>query len=145
MQRTERLESIKAALVGAIATGTAFGGLALANVFLGLALTPWSVGLSGAIAAASGALFGLTYRYVIRQDPNPHLRSGVVLAFGLVRAMALADGELVRHLVLPLGLNMYEVAQVGVLGLESLMLFAIARWVLDGCLTQGWIHPFQGL
>jgi hypothetical protein len=43
--------------------------------------------LSLASALACCALFGVAYRYVVREDGgNPHLRGGAVAAFGLVRA-----------------------------------------------------------
>lgn len=140
----ERLESVKAGLLGAVTGGLVFGVAALAEAWL---LTPRSgfllssfiradnvdILISGAIAAFSGFLFGVTYRYIIRQDQNPHLRSGAVLAFGLVRGLALLEG----HLHEPIAFQ-----PLVILGLESLLLFASARLVLDRALGSRWLKPF---
>ncbi len=139
----ERIESVKAGFVGALTTGTVFGALVLVNRWL-LAprfaqLAPLQIETavmlltSGAIAALSGFLFGITYRYIIRQDQNPHLNSGAVLAFGLVRGLTQAEGKLDEaSALLPLV----------ILGAESVLLFAGARIVLDWTLGQGWVKPF---
>ncbi len=147
----ERIESIKAGVVGALTAGLAFSatqyihrvwfasnlvdsvplpagvnGMWLANAFL-------RDGIPVVIAALSGFLFGITYRYVIRQDRNLHLRSGAVLAFGLVRGLAQID----ERLHTPTSL-----LALGWLGIESLLLFACARIALDWALSQGWVRPF---
>lgn len=140
----ERIESVKAGLFGAGAGGVVFGATTFVNGWwLAPRLIPvqpstiptdtWALLLGGTIAALSGFLFGVTYRYVIRQDQNPHLRSGAGLAFGLVRALALVEGRLHEPIaVLPLV----------VLGGESLVLFAGVRLMLDHALTARWIKPF---
>lgn len=140
----ERIESVKAGLFGALAAGCAAGVVRLVNGWL---LAPHvavlavlqpepnlvAASVSGAIALLSGFLFGVTYRYVIRQDHNPHLRSGAVLAFGLVRALAQIDtGWTPLTPLLPFI----------VLGLESLLLFAAARILLDWAICQRWVKPF---
>jgi hypothetical protein len=107
---------------------------ALASTFSG-GLSGWGFWLAVAIAALSGGLFGLTYRYAIRQDANPQLKSGVVLAFGLVRGLAQVDvGSALAQQGWPF---------VSALA-ESLLLFAAARAVLDLALQNGWIKPFSG-
>ena len=141
----ERLESVKAGLVGALAATTMFGALVLVNRWLLIPrvvqLAPlqfeaaFTVLTSGAIAALSGFLFGITYRYIIRQDKNPHLNSGAVLAFGLVRGFTQAESKLETIALLPLV----------ILGAESVLLFAGARLVLDWTLFQGWVKPFGAL
>ena len=139
----ERIESVKAGLVGALAVGCVFSVLMLSNRwFLAprfIQLAPLSIEsivtvlISGTIAALSGFLFGITYRYIIRQDKNPHLNSGAVLAFGLVRGLTQAEGKLDDAIgLLPLV----------ILGAESVLLFAGARIVLDWTLAQGWVKPF---
>ena len=85
---------------------------------------------SGAIALISGFLFGVTYRYIIRQDQNSHLKSGAVLAFALIRGLAWVDAmdwslSEILGLVLPVG--------------ESVVLFAIAQLALDQALQKGLI------
>ncbi|MGA7932336.1 MAG: hypothetical protein WCA35_02030 [Kovacikia sp.] len=139
----ERVESIKAGILGALAAGLVFGVAILMNrlltpdfqplagMFIEMDRLNWL--LSGAIALLSGFLFGITYRYIIRQDENPHLRSGAVLAFGLVRGMAQIDtGWTVQKNLLPFI----------VLGLESLLLFVAARMLLDLAFHQSWVKPF---
>lgn len=87
MQDSDRTESGKAAAVAAA------GGVAGALPFLLSASAPGLHGLLslGATAAAC-LLFGVTYRYAVRQDAtNMQLRGGVVAAFGLVKAVGAAD------------------------------------------------------
>ena len=141
----ERIESVKAGILAAVALGIAYevitlsNSLILAEQFEELAelqintvnLHLW---VSSAIALLGGFLFGVTYRYVIREDSNPHLKSGAVLAFGLVRGLAQVD----------IGLHVPgAIWPFVVLGLESVVLFAIARLVLDGAIDQGWVKPFN--
>lgn len=139
----ERLESLKAGLLGALAAGLLFGVLIVVNGWLSLRFAPLAalpIGtdslrrlISGAIAALSGFLFGITYRYIIRQDKNPHLKDGAVLAFGLVRGLTQAEGKLDETIAL---------LPLIILGIESVLLFAGVRIVLDWTLVRGWIKPF---
>lgn len=87
LQDGERLESGKAAALAAA------GGLVGALPFLLSAATPGLQGLlSLAASAAACMLFGVTYRYAVRQDStNLHLRGGAVAAFALVKALGAAD------------------------------------------------------
>lgn len=132
---TERLESIKAGGVGAGAAILAWGGLRLAHALYPPLLSPIPTYFpaSAAIALFSGFLFGITYRYIIRQDRYPHLKSGAVGAFGLVRGLAQAEASL--HQVQDL---LPAAIAVG----ESLMLLAIVRLALDWALSQRWLKPF---
>ncbi|NDJ16828.1 hypothetical protein [Myxacorys almedinensis] len=141
MMWEERVESIKAGIVSASAVGLVFpvawsmnnGVFQQADELAALQTGYLAGSLSGAIALFTGFLFGITYRYVIRQDPNLHLRSGAVLAFGLVRGLAQIDvGFTTQESVFPFL----------VLAGESLMLFAIARLVLDWAMGQKWVKPF---
>ncbi|WP_432812609.1 hypothetical protein [Pantanalinema sp. GBBB05] len=142
---TERIESLKVGILGAVAAAMAFGMFVLLNTYgldhqlpvtgLPTAQDVTSLVISGAIAKLSGFLFGVTYRYIIRQDKNIHLRSGAVLAFGLVRGLAQVDVAYPQTAWLPL------VLMVG----ESMLLFAIVRIVLDWALAQQWVKPFQSL
>lgn len=142
----ERLESVKAGLLGALTASLVFGVLLLVHGWLSLRFAPlaalslgvnsWMVLVSVVIAAISGFLFGITYRYIIRQDPNPHLKAGAVLAFGLVRGLAQAEGKLDESIAL---------LPLVSLGVESVLLFAGVRMVLDWTLFQGWLKPFGTL
>lgn len=145
MTFVERIESIKAGVVASLAVAIAFTGASLLNRLIlatrfeplaGLQASADGIGflLSGAIAVITGVLFGITYRYVVRQDQNSHLKSGAVLAFGLVRGLAQIDvGVMTQGVLLPFV----------VLALESILLFAVARVVLDRTMSNGWVRPFK--
>ena len=83
----KRFESLKAAILCGLTTAIVAASLlwlhrvqqvgetiAWVSLIQGLsAMTFWA---STAIAGVSGSLFGLTYRYAIRQDSNPQLKVG---------------------------------------------------------------------
>ena len=137
---TERIESVKAGIVGAGAFTVAESIFWLAkSLFINFVSDNattiainwiWSIEL--AIGAVSGFLFGVTYRYVIRSDRNSHLNDGAVLAFGLVRGLALIENNLVLS----------ELLSLGGLVLQSIICFAIARLVLDLAIARKLIKPF---
>lgn len=142
----ERLESLKAAAFGAIAATLVFSLLIQLNGWLVLpqfsvmaGLPTWGSGArllaSGAIAQLSGALFAITYRYIIRQDQNPHLRSGAVGAFGLVRGLAQVDMGLHANLPGP---------ALALLVGESFVLFGGIQWLLEWAIANQWVRPFKG-
>jgi len=140
----ERLESLKAAVLGgSTAAIVAITWAVIRPVFLG---TGWRTGLpitgllgtvtliGWGIAALSGALFALTYRYAVRQDPNPQLKSGVVLAFTVVRGLALVDGgsAFAQHY--------WPFAAAS---LESLVLFGMTALGLELAVSRAWVTPFK--
>lgn len=143
----ERIESIKAGTLAAVSVFLAYGivtlgnSLVLANFVetgnsISLLQLPISATLlvSGAIAWLSGFLFGVTYRYVIREDNNSHLKTGAVMAFGLVRGLAQVE----------IGLNFPDAFwSFAVLGTESILLFAVACLALDWAICNSWVKPFQ--
>lgn len=90
MQDSERTESGKAAAAAAA------GGLAGYLPFFLLAGSSAPSGLQGLLslgaAVAGCVLFGVTYRYAVRQDAdNLQLRGGAVAAFALVKALGASD------------------------------------------------------
>jgi hypothetical protein len=133
----ERIESLKAGLItGGMAAGTE-GIIQLiqrVSSISGLAADALDMGywVGVAIAALSGFLFGVTCRYAIRQDENPHLSSGVVLAFGLVRGLAQVNGQDVSSSIFPLVIFAL---------LESILLFAVAYAGLSMAMRVGWVKP----
>jgi hypothetical protein len=141
----ERLESVKVGLVGAIATGLAFLLTTWLNQFIPIPLDPMvgaiqglylpDLVLPGALAGVSGGLFGITYRYVIRQDANDQLKTGAVFAFGGVRGLALVEGGL-RH-----GVPLWS---IGIPLLEAVLWFAIAALWIELGLGRGWLKPWAG-
>jgi len=131
----ERLQSVKAGALGAIAFGTVYGLGWFANGYFSLIpipVTDWlSLGLNGGSSLLSGFLFAVTYRYIIRRDNNSHLRDGAVLAFALVRSGGLIELQTGQH---PLA--------IALLMAESLIGFAAARSTLDLAMAKGWLRPF---
>lgn len=134
--RVERIESVKAGSLSGIAAGIGYGTIVMFDrlVLGGHSLPLVSLGLELAIAIAAGFLFGVTYRYIIRTDRNSHLNSGAVLAFGLVRGLARVDVD---------GLELTQILPNGVVVVESVLLFTIARYTLDYALMSRWIAPFK--
>lgn len=141
LQAAERQESIKAALFSAVAVAVTFSALTAFNQIVATAIPSlWMLQMqglnwqglgSGAIATLAGCVFGINYRYAVRTDRNPHLGSGVVMAFGTVRGLAQLDvGLMAQGVIWPFV----------VMAAESLFLFAIARLVLDLVLRLGWVR-----
>ncbi|MEP0903298.1 hypothetical protein [Nodosilinea sp. FACHB-13] len=141
----DRVESLKAAVLAGVAAGMVAAGLLLAHrmpaVGFGTAVASLRAGLSGstfwisaAIAGLSGGLFGITYRYAVRQDDNPQLKAGVVLAFSLVRGLALVN------VAAAVSLQGWPFA---VAIAESLLIFAAAAVSLELARQQNWIKPVK--
>lgn len=143
----ERLESAKVAIAGGLTAGLISFALLLGQRFLQpeMAIPLWPLryllsGLAGqallanwAIAALSGSLFALTYRYAIRQDQNPQLNAGVVLAFTLVRGLAQVDaGSAIAQ-------NFWPFLTACA---ESALLFGGSAIVLNLAFAQTWLKPF---
>lgn len=141
----DRIESLKAAAVAGLGAGLVAAALLLAHrgqalgwsaalVSLRTGLSGSSFGVSVAIAALSGSLFGITYRYAVRQDSNPQLKAGVVLAFSLVRGLALVN------VAAALSLRGWPFVSAVV---ESLLMFALAGGLLELALQRQWIKPLE--
>ncbi|MEM9264621.1 MAG: hypothetical protein AAGA46_03770 [Cyanobacteria bacterium P01_F01_bin.13] len=133
----ERIESLKA---GGVAALTGAGVSALLVTLHPNLLPPntLSAGLLRiAVATVCAFLFGVTYRYIVRNDSNPHLRSGAVGAFALTRSLGQLEGispaDLVLSDALPLALPI----------IESFGLFMCLRLILDWGLQQQWFRPFE--
>lgn len=137
---TERIESVKAGILGAVAFAVAELMIVLAKTLIvNLVAKPeaidvvyWQLPIQLTIGAISGFLFGVTYRYIIRDDRNLHLNDGAVLAFGLVRGLALIEGNFVSSELLSLLFFMFQ----------SVVCFAIARSILDLAIARKIIKPF---
>ncbi|GCL42503.1 hypothetical protein [Dolichospermum planctonicum] len=141
----ERLESLKAGVIGSISLGLAFLSTSLINVlwlykyfylvgYHTINMVSLQVLLSGVIAGFSGFLFGVTYRYIIRVDTNPHLKTGGILAFGLVRGLTQIEvGWNINNPLLPFL----------ILVAESILWFALAAFALDTAILRKWLKPFS--
>ncbi|WP_414541525.1 hypothetical protein [Nostoc sp. CCY0012] len=139
----ERIESLKAGITAGFSLCLAFVITSLANTLLLAKYFPllaslhqdinWYWWLSGGIAGFSGLLFGVTYRYIIRTDENSHLKSGGVLAFGLVRGLTQIEVG---------GSSVTTVLPNLVLAGESVLWFAMGAIALDTAIQIGWVKPF---
>lgn len=140
----ERIESLKAGTLAALSFTLTYSiavvvnNSVLAVQFEGLVAlhitTAVNLFVQVAIAWISGFLFGITYRYVVRDDENSHLQEGAVLAFGLVRGLAPVEVE--QNLSAAFW-------SLGVLGVESVLCFAIARVTLDWAMQRHWVKSFK--
>lgn len=138
---TERIESVKAGIVGAGAFIIAELIIQIIRSLIIPVLTSNTAGIiidyrwlvQLAIGAISGFLFGVTYRYIIRGDRNSHLNDGAVLAFGLIRGLALVEPNFTLSDLLS-GLFLI---------ISSIVCFAIARIVLDLAIARELIKPFS--
>ncbi len=92
----------------------------------------WLVNLAAAIV--SGFFFGVTYRYIVRQDDNLHLGSGAVGAFAFVRSLAQIEATWDDTFAL--------VSWLLITG-ESFLWFVSARYTLDFALDRQWIKPID--
>ena len=135
----ERIESVKAGVVGAGAFAVAELVISMASALIWARESNFILLVNGgnllvqlAIGAVSGFLFGVTYRYIIRDDRNSHLNDGAVLAFGLVRGLALIEQNLLSELLSGL-----------LLVAQSIICFAIARLILDLAIARSLIKPFD--
>lgn len=140
----ERIESLKAGIVGGLSMCFTFILTSLLNTF-GLVKyfeilaslqsnVNWHWSIGGAVATFTGLLFGVTYRYIIRSDKNPQLKAGGVLAFGLVRGLTQIE----------LGWNSNStIWPFLVLAAESLLWFAFAAIALDIAIKLHWLKPFS--
>lgn len=142
----ERIESLKAGIIGGLSVCFAFAiasllnTLVLAKYFQTLACLQsdlnWHLWVSGAVASFTGFLFGVTYRYIIRSDKNPQLKAGGVLAFGLVRGLTQIE----------LGWNSYStIWPFSVLAFESVLWFGIAAIALNIAIQLRWVKPFSSI
>lgn len=133
-----RLESIKAGLLGLLTVGLVACLAWLSAIALNLPIAlpksglEWLVNL--AVALCSGFFFGVSYRYIIRQDDNLHLGSGAVGAFGFVRSLAQIEATW-NDTFMPL-------TWLLIIG-ESFLWFATARYALDWAISRQIVKPLD--
>ena len=142
----ERLESLKAGIIGGLSVCFTFALSILLNTFV-LAKyfqilaflqydLDWRLCVSGAVATFTGFLFGVTYRYIIRSDKNPQLKAGGVLAFGLVRGLTQIE----------LGWNSHStIWPFLVLAGESVLWFGLAAIALNIAIQLRWVKTFSSV
>lgn len=131
-----RLESIKAGLISAGIVGLVASLAMLSAVSARLPLLlphsvlGWLVNL--AVAVTSGFFFGVTYRYIVRQDDNLHLGGGAVGAFAFVRSLAQIEATWDDSFAL--------LTWILITG-ESFLWFVAARYTLDWAIAKALIKP----
>lgn len=149
----ERIESLKAGALAGFCALLIFTIILWGNNFilarqfellttLQIETWGWNLALRGAIAFIGGFLFGVTYRYIVRQDKNPQLKAGAVLAFGLVRAFGQIDLGLSSQTEKMPAIAISELLPLAVGGIESIILFAAAGLILEVAIAKGIIKPF---
>jgi hypothetical protein len=142
----ERWASLKTGISSGLIA--AIGGIAFAwatALMLRMPLFLIDLALNGSLTGFSGFLFGITYRYVVRQGVNAHLSSGTVGAFGLVRGLASLQPQLLTflHQGLPWATQGLTTALIAALTLgQNLALFALCRWSLDFAFDRQWLQRF---
>ena len=96
-------------------------------------------------------LFGLVYRYAVRQDSNPQLKQGVVGAFVITRTLSMLQAsEECSALPLscgpPLGYFNWEMIATGAgAGAESALAFAAAAAAIELAFSMAFIRRFPTL
>lgn len=140
--QAERYESLKAGLLAALSFSVVYAVATIVNTFtlaprwdiLNLLAAAPGVPLLLKIGSAgvNGFLFGVTYRYIVRGDRNPLLNDGAVLAFTLVRSLALLEDP-----------QKLSIEVLGIFALESLLCFLCARYTLDFAFQHLWVKPFE--
>ncbi|MEL7051836.1 MAG: hypothetical protein AAFV85_24275 [Cyanobacteria bacterium J06634_6] len=133
-----RRESIKSGLVsaGVIGLTAVLVMLVAGRTALPLPLPQSVLGwlVNTAVAITSGFFFGVTYRYIVRQDDNLHLGGGAVGAFAFVRSLAQIEATWSD--------NFTPATWVLITG-ESFLWFVIARYTLDWAIQKRWIQPID--
>ncbi|CAI7842696.1 unnamed protein product [Closterium sp. NIES-53] len=151
----ERVQSAKAASVAAVA-GTVAGLPFLLSQRAQEGGTGLSFLVAAAALAATCALFGVTYRYIVRKDVgNIHLKAGAVGAFGLARGLAQVDstfslvsagsanngltdnimGSVTDGALVPVALSLLEAG-------EGVLVLALTATALEYCLQTGFLSTF---
>jgi len=150
----DRIASLQAAAVGAIVLCAARAAIELLWPQGGLAGEQLDLWLGIALC---GGVFGLTYRYTVRQEQDIHLTTGAIAAFAIartagqwegLRAESQLDGvwpDLLGSIVA----GEWNLIPPVVIFMGQLMLingvpFGITAVVLDGVLARGWIDRCAG-
>ncbi|KAJ0736682.1 hypothetical protein HanOQP8_Chr06g0207701 [Helianthus annuus] len=123
----EKLESVKAASISAIVGTLASLPFALSHV-----TNMYDLTVSSAIFIITCALYGATYRYIIRRDlDDAHLKNGTSAAFGIVKGVATLDGQ-----------SSLDAFSGAICVSENVIIFFIAAAGLDICYKMGILNPF---
>ena len=145
---SQRIESIKCVLVGAISGGITVAPVsAIHNLLLESNNIPqWEFDTD--MGSLEAALFAIVYRYCIRTDDNDMLKQGVIGAFVLTRTLSKIEVPAYCNAIplncgSPIGYFDWNMIQQGISsGLESVALFGAAAYAMDYCFQKGYISKF---
>ena len=149
----DRIESLKAGALGAIASVFAFFAIAilhhtLAKFLVSLSLplvdsfelsNPFILLIKLVMIGFSGFLFAVTYRYIVRRDRNSHLKSGAILAFALIRTFGAIDHDLPALILFPL---IQISLAIAILLFENIAWLAIVQNLLETVIKHKAIATF---
>ena len=148
---TQRIESVKCVVVGALSGGIAVTPVSYLHAIIwsqsNQALAQWEYWTD--MSSLQAALFAIVYRYAIRDDTNPMLNQGVIGAFVIARTMTsiqVSDSCTAIPLTCGSPLGYFDwsmISQALVVGGESAVLFTAAAAAMDYCLERGWISKFN--
>ena len=99
-------------------------------------------------AALLAGLFGIVYRYTIREDDNPQLNQGVIGSFVLTRTISKVHvpsycTAIPLNCGPPLGYLDWELLrQFVAYGVEASVLFGVTALVLDACMERNILSKF---
>jgi hypothetical protein len=145
-QFAERIESVKSGIVAAVAGSIGFAPYAIIAGLIQGFDGNWE--FNHDMFALTLGLFGITYRYAVRNSSNPQLKMGVVSAFALTRILNLIHvPDICTAFPLNCGPPLYYVSSDMVLsgvsvGVESFLGYGIAGAILDYCFYRKFIKQF---
>jgi hypothetical protein len=125
----ERTESVKAGILGAFAFTIAYFLVKFFNI-ISHNLSSEINFFNPIISLSTGFLFAVTYRYIIRNDQNPHLKDGAVFAFAIIRTFGIE-------------FNFDDIFEITLLGIENFFCFLLTRYSLDFALKNNWFNYFS--
>ena len=144
----DRIASIRAALISSLGGSLLYAPFSIAIALLNGGLNgQWE--FSTDMLAIQLALFGVTYRYAIREDRSTNLGDGVLLAFVLTRALAnIHVPDTCNALPLdcgpPLGyVSSSMVQEAGKNFIDSYVAYTAARYCLDKAFSSGLLSRFD--
>ncbi|CAM6093386.1 unnamed protein product [Calypogeia fissa] len=132
----ERVESGKAAAVSVLAGTMASIPFYLSGEELGVGSL---LSIGGVVVSC--ALFGVTYRYIVRRDlGNIQLKSGAAAAFSVVRGIGQVDAIQLQVGYPAEGAN--EVFMAALSAVQGFLIFGFSALALDYCLREAILSPF---
>jgi hypothetical protein len=148
----QRLASIQCLVLGAVVGSIVQAPISFLHTTLMGAggLAQWEYDTD--MAAVTGGLFAVVYRYCIREDTNPQLKQGLLGAMILIRTLPqIHIPEYCQAVPLNCGppLNFYIldwniIEQLILCGLESSLLFLGTAKAMDNAMEKGYIIKFPG-